>query len=245
MLGLGIIQGLIETGRNFVGSYFKPERLTTVQYPEERTKPFEATRTIPMLVYDGDDPVKGLRCTSCTICEQECPPKCIYIVKDTVKKPDYVGKMQFQPKIFDIDISVCMGCGICAEVCPFESIKMDQVFELSTKDRFGALLLHKHQLAKPNSYFNQICPTLAGEIDANRAEDVRKAELKAKAAAEAKAKAAVAATTNATAGVAAAAAATVVTQKPAEKPASAPVQKATPAKTTAVEKPVPPADKKP
>ena len=35
------------------------------------------------------DPVAGLRCTACTICEQECPPKCILIVKDTVKKPDY------------------------------------------------------------------------------------------------------------------------------------------------------------
>jgi len=253
MLGLGIIQGLIETGRNFVGSYFKPERLTTVQYPEERAKSFEASRTIPMLVYDGEDPNKGLRCTACTICEQECPPKCIYIVKDTVKKPDYLGKMQMQPKIFDIDISVCMGCGICAEVCPFESIKMDQVFELSTNDRFGSLLLHKHQLAKSNSYFNKICPTQAAEIDANRAADVHKAELKAKADAEAKAKAAAAATTNAAAGVAAAAAATVAAPKPApapaaaapvSKPASAPVQQAKPTPSTPAS-PTPSADKKP
>ncbi len=206
MLGLGLIQGLLETGRNFVGSYFKPERLTTVQYPEQTLAPVEAARTIPFLVFDGQDPVKGLRCTSCTICETECPPKCIFIVKDTVKKPDYLGKMQNQPKIFDIDISVCMGCGICAEVCPFESIKMDQVFELSTNDRFGTLLLHKEQLAKSNEYFNKISPTQAAQIDVCRAEDVHKAELKAKADAEAKAKAAAAGAVNASAAVAAAAA---------------------------------------
>ena len=42
---------------------------------------------------------------------------------------------------FDIDISVCMSCQICVEVCPFEAIKMDNEFELSTDDRFGGLLL--------------------------------------------------------------------------------------------------------
>lgn len=222
MFGLGLIQGLLETARNLFGSYFKSERLVTVQYPEQKLAPVEAARTFPFLVYDGNDAAKGLRCTACTICETECPPKCIYIVKDTVKKPDYLGKMQNQPKIFDIDISVCMGCGICAEVCPFESIKMDQVFELSTNDRFGTLLLHKKQLAKSNEYFNKINPIQAAQIDACRAEDKHKAELKAKADAEAKAKAAAAGAVNASAAVAAVAAnAMPATAKPAPaKPSS-------------------------
>jgi NADH-quinone oxidoreductase subunit I len=193
MLGTGIIKGLIETGRNFVGSYYQPERLTTVQYPEEKLPPDENARTIPFLVYDGEDAARGLRCTACTICEQECPPKCITIVKDAVKKPDYLGKMQLQPKVFDIDISTCMECGICVEVCPFDSIKMDQVFELAGQERFASLLLHKAQLAKPNTYFQKIHPTQAAEIDAQRAEAQRKAEAKAKADAEAKARAATAA----------------------------------------------------
>jgi NADH-quinone oxidoreductase subunit I len=191
MLGTGIIKGLIETGRNFAGSYYQPERLTTVQYPEEKLRPDENARTIPLLVYDGEDAARGLRCTACTICEQECPPQCISIVKDAVKKPDYLGKMQLQPKVFDIDISTCMGCGICVEVCPFDSIKMDHVFELAVRERFASLLLHKDQLAKPNSYFQKIHPTQAAEIDAQRAEAQRKAEAKAKADAEAKARAAV------------------------------------------------------
>jgi NADH-quinone oxidoreductase subunit I len=62
---------------------------------------------------------------ACQICEKECPPKCIYIEKSKDKKPDAVGKPQFYPTRFDIDISVCMSCQICVEVCPFEAIKMD------------------------------------------------------------------------------------------------------------------------
>jgi NADH-quinone oxidoreductase subunit I len=185
MLGSGIIRGLIETARNFFGSYRSDERLTTIEYPERQLAAYESARTIPLLVYDGDP--KNLRCTACSICEQECPAQCIYIVKDTAKKPDYLGKMQFQPATFDIDISICMGCGICAEVCPFDSIKMNQVFELSTQDRFASLLLHKEQLAQSNGYFHAIHPTDAIETDARRSENKRKAEAKAQADAAAKA----------------------------------------------------------
>ena len=87
----------------------------------------------------------GLRCVACKICEKECPPQCIYIVKSDDKKPDYMGKPQFYPTIFDIDISVCMSCQICVEVCPFEAIKMDKEFELSQRERFDALLLRKER----------------------------------------------------------------------------------------------------
>lgn len=184
---------MVETAKNFVGSYHDPERLVTVQYPEQRVPPKENARNFPFLVYDGEDPMKGLRCVACQICEKECPPKCIYIVKDTVKKPDYMGKMQMQPKVFDIDISVCMSCQICVEVCPFEAIKMDTKFDLATADRFGGLLQNKQQLAKPNSYFHKIHPTEASEVDARLEAEKLKAEAKAKADAEAKAKTAAAA----------------------------------------------------
>ena len=211
MLGEGIIKGLLETGRNFVGSYHDPARMTTVQFPEEKIPAKEAARNFPFLVFDGNDPMQGLRCVACQICEKECPPKCIYIVKDNAKKPDYVGKPQFQAKIFDIDISVCMSCQICVEVCPFEAIKMDTDFELSNTDRFGGLLLDKHALAKSNEYYRKIHPTEATEVDERLAAEKAKIEAKARADAEAKAKAAAAAA--------------------APKPApAAPVTPATPAK---------------
>ena len=185
MLGEGILKGLAETGKNFLGSFVSADRLTTVQYPEERIAPIEATRDFPFLVYDGGDWEAGLRCVACQICEKECPPKCIYIVKSVDKKPDYIGKPQFYPSRFDIDISVCMSCQICVEVCPFEAIKMDTEFELSTTDRFGGLLLDRHQLAKSNQHYHHIHPTEAAEVDARLAGEKAKTNAKAKAAADA------------------------------------------------------------
>ena len=185
MLGEGMLKGLAETARNFAGSFVSAERMTTVQYPEERIAPIENTRDFPFLIYDGSDSMAGLRCVACQICEKECPPKCIYITKSADKKPDYVGKAQFYPTRFDIDISVCMSCQICVEVCPFEAIKMDTEFELSTTDRFGGLLLDREQLAKSNEHYHAIHPTEAAEVDERLAEEKAKTEAKAKAVAEA------------------------------------------------------------
>ena len=102
----------------------------------------------------------------------------------------YIGKPQLYPAVFDIDVSVCMSCQICVEVCPFEAIKMDTEFELSSQDRFEGLLLHKIQLAKSNEYYRRIHPSEAQEVDARLAAEKAKAEAKARAEAEAKAKAA-------------------------------------------------------
>ena len=189
MIGSGILKGMAVTARNFVGSYFEKDRLITVQYPEERSPLPENYRNFPFLIYDGGDAEAGLRCVACKICEKECPPQCIYITKSEDKKPDYLGKPQFYPAIFDIDISVCMSCQICVEVCPFEAIKMDKVFELSTRERFDALLMRKGELAKSNIYYHSIHPTEAAEVDA-RLEEAAAAAAAKKKAAETKAAAA-------------------------------------------------------
>jgi len=173
-----MIKGMIVTARNFIESYYKADRLTTVQYPEEREEIAENYRNFPFLVFDGADPEAGLRCTSCKICEKECPPQCIYIVQDR----DANGKALKHPKVFDIDISVCMGCQICVEVCPFESIKMDKSFELSGPERFNALLLRKPDLAKSNEYYHQIRPTEATAVDEALAAAAAKKKEKAKTA---------------------------------------------------------------
>ena len=174
MIGAGILSGMAVTLRNFVGSYFEKDRLITVQYPEERSPLPENYRNFPFLIYDTDDPEAGLRCVACKICEKECPPQCIYIIKSEDKKPDYMGKPQFYPAVFDIDISVCMSCQICVEVCPFEAIKMDKVYELSNRERFDALLTRKKELSKSNTYYHSICPTEAAEVDTKLAEAAAK-----------------------------------------------------------------------
>src|SRR6476661_6830629 len=183
MIGTGILKGMAVTLRNFAGSYFEKERLTTVQYPEERSPLPENYRNFPFLIYDGENSEAGLRCVACKICEKECPPQCIYIVKSDDKKPDYMGEPQFYPATFDIDISVCMSCQICVEVCPFEAIKMDKVFELSRRERFDALLMRRTDLSKSNKYYHEIHPTEASEVDGRLAEAAAAAEAKKKAAA--------------------------------------------------------------
>ncbi len=183
MPGLGLFQGLMVSGRNMFESYYKKERMTTIQYPEQRAPISPNFRNFPFLCYDKD-PVAGLRCTACSICENECPPKCIYIVLDR----DENGKSLKRPKIFDIDISVCMNCGICAEVCPFDSIYMDGEYELSNDDRFGGLLLGLDRLSKSAEYHMQLRPEEASAVMARRKADEEK-KAAAQAAKEAKAKA--------------------------------------------------------
>src|SRR2546430_4486796 len=183
MIGTGILKGMAVTARNFVGSYFEKDRLITVQYPEERSPLPENYRNFSFLPYDGEDPHAGLRCVACQICGKECPPPCIYIVKSASKKPDYMGKPQFYPKVFDIDISVCMSCQICVEVCPFEAIKMDKDFELSKRERFDALLLRKGELSKSNEYYHRIHPVEAAAVDKNLADTAGPAGTKKKSAA--------------------------------------------------------------
>jgi NADH-quinone oxidoreductase subunit I len=179
-IGKGLFDGMVVTARNFVGSYFDKERLVTVQYPEERVQVPENSRTFPFLMFDEDkDPAGTMRCVACKICEVECPPKCIYIVMDRDEK----GKPQQRPKVFDIDISVCMQCQICVEVCPFDAIKMDNDYEKSQYERFDELVEHLPDLLKSNEYYNRIKPTEASRVDAKLKADKEKKAKKAAPAA--------------------------------------------------------------
>lgn len=187
VLGSALLQGMSVTAKNFVGSYFDKDRMTTIQYPEERKKPEENYRNFPFLVFETD--ADHLRCVACKICETECPPQCIYI--EVMR--DEAGKVVKQPKVFDIDYSVCMGCQICVEACPFDAIKMDQNYELATDNRFSGLLINKKGLAKSNEYYHSIKPTEAAEVDARLAAEASKKKKPATAKAATKPAAAIAA----------------------------------------------------
>ena len=173
----GIIQGMGVTAKNFFQSYYKKDRLPTVEYPEEKSTVTQFSRNIPFLVFDGDDAIDGMRCTACTLCEKACPPACIYIIKDK----DENGKPIKRPAVFDIDSSVCMSCQLCVEACPFEAIRMDSEFELSTENRFEGLLINREELLKSNEYYHEIHPTEAQVTDDRMAAKIAEAEAKKKA----------------------------------------------------------------
>ena len=181
MLGSALLQGMTVTAKNFVGSYFDKDRMTTIQYPEERKEPEQNFRNFPFLVFDKS--ADHLRCVACKICETECPPQCIYI--EVMR--DEAGKIVKQPKVFDIDYTVCMGCQICVEACPFDAIKMDHQYELASEERWKSWIYDKEKLTVPNSYYASLHPRDAAAEKAVRDEKEAKKSAGGRASKQAKA----------------------------------------------------------
>ncbi|WP_083974284.1 4Fe-4S binding protein [Herbidospora daliensis] len=116
-------------------------RSVTQQYPEVQPDLPPRSRGVIALVEEN--------CTSCMLCARECPDWCIYIDshKETLPAPE--GGRPRQRNVLDrfaIDFSLCMYCGICIEVCPFDALFWAPEFEyaegdirnlLHEKDRLG------------------------------------------------------------------------------------------------------------
>lgn len=129
-----------------------------VQYPEERLELPEASRNMPILLFD--DATGQELCTSCFQCERVCPPQVIHI---TQAKDPSTGKPVPAASAFIIEYDACMACGYCAEVCPFDAIKMDHDFELSTANHVE-LDVDYNRLLRPVSYYEAIAPTLWNDV---------------------------------------------------------------------------------
>jgi NADH-quinone oxidoreductase subunit I len=58
------------------------------------------------------------------LCVRECPDWCIYIDshKETVQPATGRPRVRNVLDRFAIDFSLCMYCGICVEVCPFDAL---------------------------------------------------------------------------------------------------------------------------
>ncbi|NAS25173.1 4Fe-4S dicluster domain-containing protein [Herbidospora sp. NEAU-GS84] len=133
--GTGLAKGLAVTLRHMLS------RSVTQQYPEVKPDLPPRSRGVIALVEEN--------CTSCMLCARECPDWCIYIDshKETLPAPE--GGRPRQRNVLDrfaIDFSLCMYCGICIEVCPFDALFWAPEFEyaegdirnlLHEKDRLG------------------------------------------------------------------------------------------------------------
>jgi ferredoxin len=64
---------------------------------------------------------------------------------------------------FMIEYDACMSCGLCAEVCPFDAIKMDHEFELATSDH-PSMTVDKAGLNRPISYYQALAPRFWDEV---------------------------------------------------------------------------------
>ncbi len=113
----GIIDAMKVTLRTMLS------RAVTVQYPEERIELPERTRGVIALLEEN--------CTVCMLCAKECPCWCIYIEGHKVTTP---GKRKPVNELdrFAIDYGLCMYCGICVEVCPFDALHWSPFFEYTS-----------------------------------------------------------------------------------------------------------------
>lgn len=196
--GKGILKGLMVTAKRFFDTYvedikwwgrryYNPESIAhrsskdakgvfTIQYPEEKLPVPEEYRANPFLVYDeGVNGEKDIRCTACGICAKACPPQCIWIVRGS---DPVTGKPVTKPSEFYIDFDICMNCGFCAEYCPFDAIKMDHDYEISS---YGRNLADINDLLKPAKYYAEIRPQNYAREEAARAEKAAAKAAKAEA----------------------------------------------------------------
>ncbi|MEE8600959.1 NuoI/complex I 23 kDa subunit family protein [Euzebya tangerina] len=133
---IGLLKGLGVTLKTFLS---KP---TTQQYP--KTKPDLAPRTRGVIALMEEN------CTVCMLCARECPDWCIYIDSHKETVPPKDGGRARTRNILDrfaIDFALCMYCGICVEVCPFDALFWSPEFEYST-ETIEELTHEKEQLRK-------------------------------------------------------------------------------------------------
>lgn len=67
-------------------------------------------------------------CTSCMICVRACPTWCINLDAhpETVEVPGSRPRTRPVLDDFRIDWALCMYCGACVELCPFDALEWEQ-----------------------------------------------------------------------------------------------------------------------
>lgn len=122
--GSGLAKGLALTLRTMT------RKTVTAQYPEVQPELPPRTRGVIGLFEEN--------CTVCMLCARECPDWCIYIDshKETIPAAAPGGRDRSRNVLdrFAIDFSLCMYCGICIEVCPFDALFWSPEFEYAETD---------------------------------------------------------------------------------------------------------------
>jgi NADH-quinone oxidoreductase subunit I len=122
--GIGLLKGMAVTLKHL----FKHN--TVIEYPDEKQDLSPRTRGVIAL--------KEENCTVCMLCARECPDWCIYIDshKETLPPKRQGGRPRKRNVLdrFAIDYALCMYCGICVEVCPYDALFWSREFEYAELD---------------------------------------------------------------------------------------------------------------
>ena len=133
--GSGLLKGLALTLKTMMTP------ATTEAYPHVKPDLPPRTRGVIALMEEN--------CTVCMLCAKECPDWCIYIDSQKETIPLEGGRTRTRNILdrFAIDFALCMYCGICVEVCPFDALFWSPEFEYSTYS-IRELTHEKEQLRK-------------------------------------------------------------------------------------------------
>jgi NADH-quinone oxidoreductase subunit I len=151
LLGSGLVKGMAVTFKTMVLTLLLPKRhLATVNYPLEKETLVPRARGVIALDQEA--------CTVCMLCSRQCPDWCIYIEgHKEEKQPDKPGgriRVRAALDRFDIDYALCMYCGICVEVCPFDALFWSPEYEYS-ETHMGKL---QHQMDKLQDWLETVPP---------------------------------------------------------------------------------------
>jgi NADH-quinone oxidoreductase subunit I len=141
--GTGLVKGLAVTLKTMM----KPA--VTQQYPHE--KPDLPARTRGVIA------LKQENCTVCYKCSRACPDWCIYIDAHKETHEPAAGGKGRSVKVLDrfaIDFALCMYCGICVEVCPFDALFWSPEFEYAEYD----ILKLVHEMDRLEEWTYKVLP---------------------------------------------------------------------------------------
>src|SRR5262245_35900077 len=141
--GTGLVKGLAVTLKTML----KPA--ITQQYPH--VKPDLPARTRGVIA------LKQENCTVCYKCSRACPDWCIYIDAHKETHEPAAGGKGRSVKVLDrfaIDFALCMYCGICVEVCPFDALFWSPEFEYAEYD----ILKLTHEMDRLEEWTYKVLP---------------------------------------------------------------------------------------
>ncbi len=155
--GSGLARGLATTAK----ALLRPAH--THEYPDVLPVLPPRSRGVIALLQEN--------CTVCMLCARECPDWCIYIDSHKETLPAVEGGRERQRNVLDrfaIDFSLCMYCGICIEVCPFDALFWSPEFEYAELDITDML----HEKERLSGWMGSVPPPPAPDVAAPEPKEV-------------------------------------------------------------------------
>jgi len=132
------VRYLLDTARALVATFRAAfHRPTTEQFPKEiRPRP-ERYRSSFALVHDehGDE-----ACIGCLACERICPSRVISLKPAPKRESPATGKKRGWCEDFTLDLTACIHCELCVQVCPVDAIVMTREKETPGTSREDLVL---------------------------------------------------------------------------------------------------------